>query len=360
MADPQHDVAVVDDGQLRVAPLVELPPALRELGWDPELLFGEAAFDAALLRNPENTVPISTLGRLLKHCAERTGCPHLGLLVARRCDISVLGVVGLLMQHAPDVDTALRCGIEHLHLHDRGAVPTSRRSGSTVAIGYNIYAPGVPGADQIYAYAIAITQRVMQGLCGADWRAAEVLLPFRRPRDVVPYRQFFGATLRFDAGCCELIFPAKWLQHRIGGADPALRRAAESMVATLEGRSNGGIVPSVRRTLRAMLAAGRAAEDGVARAFALHRRTLLRRLNEEGTTFQRLLDESRFEVACQLLRDSDAPIDQIANGLGYSGASAFGRAFKRWSGLAPQSWREDAAGRSVVQTRKRPGATVPA
>jgi transcriptional regulator GlxA family with amidase domain len=55
-----------------------------------------------------------------------------------------------------------------------------------------------------------------------------------------------------------------------------------------------------------------------------------------------LLDKVRFEVARQMLRDSDAPIERIAGRLGYSGATAFGRAFRRWAGLAPNTWRERA------------------
>jgi AraC-like DNA-binding protein len=129
-------------------------------------------------------------------------------------------------------------------------------------------------------------------------------------------------------------------------ADPTLRPSLEQLLANLEGRLRVDIAPQVRRALRALLMAGRASEEQVAQVFAVHRRTLNRRLQGEGTNFRRLLDETRYEVARQLLRDSDAAIDRIAGGLGYSGATAFGRAFRRWSGLAPQAWREHPVNRS--------------
>jgi AraC-like DNA-binding protein len=67
----------------------------------------------------------------------------------------------------------------------------------------------------------------------------------------------------------------------------------------------------------------------------MHRRTLNRRLRAEGTTFQQLLDEVRFEAACQLLDTASTPITEIAVSLGYAETSAFSRAFRRWSGSTP-------------------------
>jgi AraC-like DNA-binding protein len=109
-----------------------------------------------------------------------------------------------------------------------------------------------------------------------------------------------------------------------------------------------------------MLFAGHASEEGVAAAFSMHRRTLNRRLRSEGTTFRRLLEETRFDVARQLLRDTDAAIDHIASGLGYSSSTAFGRAFKRWSGVAPQVWRNSgpaSAKTRAARSARRAGST---
>jgi len=72
----------------------------------------------------------------------------------------------------------------------------------------------------------------------------------------------------------------------------------------------------------------------------MHRCTLSRHLKELGTSFQNLLDEVRFEIARQLLEDSRMEIIQIAALLGYSNASAFTRAFRRWSSTTPAEWRD--------------------
>ncbi len=335
-----ESVARVGEGQLRASPITHLPGVLCELGFDPAVLFAEAHFDPGLLRDPESTIPYRRTAALLAHCVDRAGRPDLMLLVSQRCDFSVLGIVGLLARHSPQVGAALRTTIERLHLHDRGAVATLELGGAFAMLAYSIYERDVEGSNQFHLLAMGLAQRLMQGLCGGQWHATEVHLPVRRPRSEAPFRRFFGAPLRFNTERAALVFPAEVLSRPVPGADPAVRKVLAALADELEREGSRDVGASVRRALRSMLVAGRATEAGVAAAFSMHRRTLNRRLQGEGTTFRRLLEETRFDVARQLLRDTDAAVDQIASGLGYSGATAFGRAFKRWSGLAPQAWRD--------------------
>jgi AraC-like DNA-binding protein len=71
----------------------------------------------------------------------------------------------------------------------------------------------------------------------------------------------------------------------------------------------------------------------------MHRRTMHRHLQAEGRTFRQVADEVRFEIACDLLENTAMAIGQIAAVLRYSEASAFTRAFQRWSGQPPSAWR---------------------
>jgi AraC-like DNA-binding protein len=65
------------------------------------------------------------------------------------------------------------------------------------------------------------------------------------------------------------------------------------------------------------------------------------RVGALGTTFGKILDEVRFEITCEMLRDTDMAVIEIAAMLGYVDASAFTRAFRRWSGITPAQWRFD-------------------
>lgn len=73
------------------------------------------------------------------------------------------------------------------------------------------------------------------------------------------------------------------------------------------------------------------------------RSTLLRRLAEEGVTFQSLLDQTRKDLAIRYLVKSDLNNQQIAHLVGYRDPNAFQRAFRKWTGMTPQALRADGA-----------------
>jgi AraC-like DNA-binding protein len=75
----------------------------------------------------------------------------------------------------------------------------------------------------------------------------------------------------------------------------------------------------------------------------MHPKTLSRRLKVEGTSHQQLLDQLRFQLAERYLRDENLSIGEIAFLLGYSDTSSFNKAFKRWTGSAPQHYRQRSA-----------------
>lgn len=77
----------------------------------------------------------------------------------------------------------------------------------------------------------------------------------------------------------------------------------------------------------------------VAAELGMHRRTLDRNLKPHATSYQALVDEVRYAMARQLLRDTAMPMITIALSLQFAEASAFTRAFRRWSGMPPTQWR---------------------
>ena len=91
--------------------------------------------------------------------------------------------------------------------------------------------------------------------------------------------------------------------------------------------------------LRSGLLAGHASAEKVAALFSMHRRTLTRRLAAHGTSFSDLVEECRFEIAQRMLGSTNLDITGIAAALDYADASAFTRAFRRWSGTTPAAWR---------------------
>lgn len=204
-----------------------------------------------------------------------------------------------------------------------------------------VHEPGVEGTDQIADAAIATLARIMRSLCGQDWVPDEVFLPRLPPADQEPYRRFFRTHIRFDQEMAALAFPARWLNHGVAGADPVFRQFFETRIQELESLQGADFKDDLRRVLRTRILDGRCSAETIADLFAMHRRTLSRHLHAEGTGFRHITDEIRFDIARQLLVDTNIALSQIAAALGYSEASAFTRAFRRWSGKPPAAWRSE-------------------
>lgn len=324
---------------VRVGPLTGVPAVLRELGHQPGSIFGSAGFELSQFADPDTQISYVAASRLLACCVAATGCPHFGLLVGERAAPSSLGVAGFMLHAAPDVGSALRGLVQHLDLHDQGGVPTLHIKGDTTLLGYAILQPGAQATGQIYDLAIALACNIMRGLCGERWNPGEVLLSRQPPADLAPYRQFFRAPLRFNAEQSAVVFASRWLDRKIPGSDPLLHRHLQQEATELHAQTDKNIVGALRRLLRKSLLDQNCTLSDVARQLCIHERTLNRRLQEEGTSFRRELDDIRYAMARQLLSDSAMPIARIATTLNYADASAFSRAFKRWTGSTPAQWR---------------------
>ena len=333
--------SVVAEGKIRIGPLIAIPQLLREQGIDPEGVISEAGLELLLFDDPENVVSFASAGRLLKVCAERSRCPYFGLLAGQRTGLSSLGLVGLLARHSPTVGAALRSLVLYLHVHERGAVPALTVEHGLAVISYSIYQQGVEGITQIQDMAMAVTFNILQGLCGPAWRPTELLFSHHLPDRLGPYRQFFKVPLRFDMEQTAVVFPAHWLERPVVNADPWVRRIVEQHIAALEKLSAHDLASQIRRVLRVLLLTHSSSARQVAAFFSLHPRTLNRRLQAQGTTFQKLVDEGRYAIARHLLENTRMSMGQISAVLDYSDASAFTRAFRRWAGVAPMTWRSE-------------------
>jgi AraC-like DNA-binding protein len=329
------------EGTVRIGVAVAIPAVLRSLGADPAEVVGEAGLDLKLLADPDNLISYATRSRLFAQCVAKTGCKHFGLLVGQQGQLPSLGLVGFLAQSSPDVGTALRSLVRYVYFHAHGGAPTLAVHGDSATFGYDTYQPNVEAIDQTGDGAIAMEFNIMRSLCGPGWKPIEVLFAHRKPADVGPFRRFFRAPLRFDAEQYALVFSATWLTHRVFGAQPELRRLLQKQIDALDARHRGDFPEQVRSVLRSALLTGHGTADQVAALFSMHSRTLRRRLNDFGTSFQALADEGRFAVARQMLEDSAMGVSQITASLGYADASAFTRAFRRWSGTTPAVWRTE-------------------
>jgi len=322
----------VESWTQRVGGLTGLPVLSAKLHIDLPHVMAAAGLPVDALSSADHRVPFEAIGRLLHEAADMSGHDHFGLTLGSMVHLDDLGVIGDLAHNATTLDEALQFIVAYQHLNSEGDVVFVARHDPIVEVDYAIYYPGIEGADQMCDYALAAIFSVLRELAGPQWLPSEVFLPHARPPQALHYENLFGGLPHFNAEFCSLRFPAYWLNHPVQGADPAQRRRA---LDSVQQAADPDLLQQVCRALRQLMLSNRTSGDDVADMLSMNRRTLNRRLRERGTTFQRVLDNVRCEVARQLLAHSELPLENIAASLGYAGASPFMRSFRRWTGSSP-------------------------
>jgi AraC-like DNA-binding protein len=325
---------------VRVGPLMSIPAILREHGCDPGPILDSLGFKLSQFEDPDLELPFIPTSQLIAACVEATKYEHFGLLMGMCAQPSSLGIAGFMLRTAHDVDTALHALKRHLDLHDQGGVITLTTDGEFTSLGYAVHLSGVSASAQIYDMSIVLGCKIMRNLCGEDWNPTKVLLSRPPPRDPAPYDSFFKAPIRFNATGSAVVFPARWLQHKLPSHDLLLFDYLERKAAELHRDKALDLVSQLHRFLRIALVTQDCSASAAAQHLGIHERTLNRRLQEQGTTFRDEVNEVRYAMAQSFLANSEASNAEIALALGYTDATTFGHAFKRWSGMTPAQWRK--------------------
>jgi AraC-like DNA-binding protein len=316
-----------------------LPELLEKFGVPSADLLQQYGLSREHLADHNRTAPYTDLSRLLSHCAAKTRCRHFGLLLSRSFSLRSLGIIGRLAQRAPTVEAALDGLVRYFALHDTGATFDLRTMGQTGSLSYTIHAAGVVAPEQIYDFTVADICIIMSELCGPQWRPELIQLPRIRPRQLQPYRAAFRAPIQFEALQAAVHFPSRWLSSPVRGADELLYTLLLREVSATVEKNHSLVGLEVRRAIVMLLREGRCSRTEVARALDLHERTLCRILQASGTTFRQVLEETRSELARQLLHDTHVPISAIAHELGFRNSTVMARAFRRWNGVSPREYR---------------------
>jgi AraC-like DNA-binding protein len=326
----------IGQGSQRVGAFHMLPALIRQLGSDPAATLTSAGLEPTALDDADGRVNYAALQRTLFESVRHTRCEHVGMLAGRLWHLSDLGALGELMRNSATVGEALHELTAYQHVNSESAVAFLRRAGGVVDVGCAIYESETAGVDQFGDAYLAAGFNFLRELCGPGWTPSEVFIPHTKPRDCTQYRNFFKVQPRFNAEFCALRFPEHWMDKTIEGANSERRRIAHAQVSAAR---RPALIQQVVRALRILLLDGKSSGDDVARMLSMHRRTLNRRLKAQGTTFQRVLDRIRFDVAIQLLGGSDISLDEVAAVLGYAGVSPFMRSFRRWTDTTPGRYR---------------------
>lgn len=319
--------------------LVPMKEALQGHGVDFVALAHRAGIDPDLLARPHARYPASSMQKLWRLAAEASGDPHFGLRVGSLARPGMFHALGLGIVSSSSVLSALQ-RIERYSsvVSTNGRIVLVRQGGLVSLETRPTEVSLMPTSHTLDALVVALCRLLM--LCGGPSAIpVRVLLPHQSTSPDDAYRKAVGCTVEFGAANIAIVFDAEVAARPVFSGNPDLAAEADRMSARyIEGFAPDSVAARVRALLLKAMPSGELDQDGVARALHQSASTLQRRLREEGTSFQRLLDATRREQALAYLKEGRHSLADITFLLGFADQSNFTRAFRRWTGKTPRQY----------------------
>jgi len=203
-----------------------------------------------------------------------------------------------------------------------------------------LFGGGQPVPRQRFEFDLITILSFCRWVTNRDLRPLAFELRFPPPADLRPYQEAFKCPLRFNASANALLFARADVSSPLPTAHPLLAEVHERLASEhLQRLDHAQMSSRVRGAMIRHLPHGEPRRTEIASALEMSGRTLQRHLEGEGTTFERLLDDTRRELAQQYLGQSDVSLADATYLLGFRSQSSFFRACKRWFGTSPRHYR---------------------
>jgi AraC-like DNA-binding protein len=330
---------------ISVAATTGLLEAIGNAGADPDQVLPALELDRTVLSNAEGFIPCSTFARLLEEAARATGDPCFGLHFGERFNIKNIGALAYVVLNSPTIAVADQHVARYLKLYNQAANVFFTVEEKRAYLQYVLVDLGIAVPRQENEYSMVIRLNTIRMMVGSQWAPLEVRFAHEAPEQISEHLRIFGAAVLFGYPTNTFVIEREFLERQIPAADERLyeimRRYLERILEEMPQEHE--VLASVRRAIAESMREGDPNLARVAKKMAMSPRTLQRQLKEQGMEFKNLVDDTRRRFAQSYLRSRRNTLTEIAFLLGYSEASAFNRAFKRWTGTTPLAYRGQAA-----------------
>ena len=271
--------------------------------------------------------------------------PGMALRAGQRQRLSDFGVYGYAMSSSATFGEAVAFGIQHVKLAGPMLEKSFRvENGVGIFEGHDVIALGdlLPLVSEFWFSSVhTLAGRILE----RPFPTSRLLLPYPAPAHAALYDEVFGCPVTFNAGVMQWHFNAALMAMPCPNANPITAEMCAGFCERML-KSLSPDEPELVRTIRKACldsVGGFPGVDAMADRLHVSPRTLHRRLVEAGTSYQDILDDVRRRLAQEFLRDTGLSVEEVAERTGFSDASNFRKAFRKWTGEQPAEFRRRAA-----------------
>lgn len=318
--------------------------ALDDYGVDAEPLLRRADIDPGRLADPHRRVPFIAITRLWNLAVQASGDECFGLTAARYWHPTTFHALGYAWLASDSLEDALNRLIRYVRIVNTGMSARVDVSGGDARLSLELRpeARDVRPADAAVDAGLAMLAAMCQMIYPEDLSLRAVEMPREHaPSCAARLRSHFRAPIRYGARGPALVLAASMLREPLPTANAELAHVNEQVVARyLAELDREDTAMRVQAFLVDHLPSGEVREEAVAEHLHMSLRSLQRRLQEQGTSYKTLLEQTRRELATRYVSRTRLSINEITFLLGFTEPANFSRAFKRWHGTSPTAYRE--------------------
>lgn len=313
-------------------------------GIDIRPMFDELGLDWQALEQPNARYPVYLTTQLWQKCVQATGDEAIGLKVIRHITPTTFSSVGMgILASLTLRDAFTRLSKFGDLISDASQIDLVDHADGVASLQINLR-PGANPADQATDGLMALLANTGRALGMPALKPIEVWLTRAAPKPstVSYFERVFDTNILFSQPKLALLFDVGVIDKPLRSGNPIItdHLDAASLQALEALKTRAGVDLRVRDIIKSSIEAGLpTATDDVASKLHMSARNLQRKLAEEGTSVAAIIDDIRREETLLRLKDPNSSLTMIAIDLGFSDASAFNRACKRWFGKPPSQLR---------------------
>lgn len=318
--------------------------ALRARGAVIAPLLKRAGLSERDLDQRQRRISAEAQSKFLEYAAEALDESALGLHLAEQANPREAGLLFYVASAARSLGDALGLFSRYFRIVNEAVRLELRRTPQGIVAEVNFVGLSRHRAQQNVEFGIAVILKALREITGQDVRPIQATFVHGRNSELRRFERFFGCPIEFAAPSDQLSFSNKTLALPLIAGDPYLLDTLRPFcdeAAKERNTGRGTLRASVENETQKLLPHGKAQRTAVATALAMSTRTLSRRLAEEGTTYEQVLDELRRSLALQYIKEESLSLSQITWLLGYEELTSFNHAFRRWTGRSPSAARKE-------------------
>ncbi len=313
--------------------------ALEPYGCDADALFHRAGLDKTAAMVPGARYPLSAANELWRLAVEETGDPCIGLYVGRSVRPSALHALGFSWLASSTLLDGLQRMVRYARIANSMVKAEIIIQGGRVRV---VRHADVMLEDAAVDGDLAAVVKMCRAMSSPEFAPELVTMRHADNGHIDQYIEYFKSPVRFEATEDALHFDRETLEQRLPAGNRDLAHANDRVAETYLATLNPDLVQDkVREILLDLMPSGNVGQDTVARQLNKSASSLQRLLKTEGVTYRQILEDTRHELATHFIRERRYPLSQIAYLLGFSDQANFSRAFKRWPGVTPTTYRDD-------------------